>query len=110
MLILDLFFFSSELQPTLPKGQEDDRFDGQELEHRFKGPQKVTGGRVEEEESIQGQTHRDVVDDRNVEVASIHTTGRQRFEKKYSKFVHSSVYGIKHLTGTILDHNHHYHI
>lgn len=69
----------SKLLPTLPEGQEDDRFDGQELEDRFKGPQKVTGGRVEEEQSIEGQTHRDVVDDRNIEVASIHAAGRHMF-------------------------------
>lgn len=60
------------LLPTLPEGEEDDGFDGQELEHRFKGPQEVTGGRVEEEQSVESQTHRDVVDDGNVEVASVH--------------------------------------
>lgn len=65
----------------MPEGQEDDRFDSQELEHRFKGPQKVTGSRVEEEQSVEGQTHRDVVDDRNVEVASIHATGRHVLEE-----------------------------
>lgn len=79
-----LVSFTSVLKPlpTLPKGEEDDRFDCQELEHRFKGPQKVAGGGVEEEQSIEGQTHRDVVDDRNVEVASIHAIGTHVFWKK----------------------------
>lgn len=60
-------------EPTLPEREEDDGFDGEEFEHRLKRSQKVTGGEVEEEEGIQSQTDRDVVDDGDVKVTSRYT-------------------------------------
>lgn len=42
---------------TLPEGQEDDRFDCEELEYWFIRPEQVTSGEEEEEEGVEGQTH-----------------------------------------------------
>lgn len=60
-------------EPTLPEREEDDGFDGEEFEDRFKRSQKVTGCEVEEEEGIESQTDRDVVDDGDVKVTSRYT-------------------------------------
>ena len=49
-------FHDGEAHP-LPEGQEDDALDGEELEGGVIGPQELLGGRVEEEEGVQG--HRD---------------------------------------------------
>lgn len=78
-----VFFSSLQLLPqllnndphscTLPEGEENDRLDGKELEHRVVGLQQVSGGKVEEEEAVEGQRHRDVVDDSDVEVAAVRT-------------------------------------
>ncbi len=57
----------------MPEGEEDDGFNGEEFEHRLKRSQKVTGGEVEEEEGIESQTDRDVVDDGDVKVTSHYT-------------------------------------
>lgn len=59
------------MRPALPEGQEDDRLDGEELEHRLVRPQQVTGGEEEEEESVEGQAHGEVVDDGDVQVSSV---------------------------------------
>ena len=42
---------------TLPEGEEDDGFDGEELEHRLKGPQEVSGSEVEQEQSVESQAN-----------------------------------------------------
>lgn len=69
--------------PTLPEGEEDDRLDHKELEHGAVGDQQLTGGKVEEEEGIEGQADRDIVDDGHVEVATGHTAdGRERGTSK----------------------------
>lgn len=57
---------------SLPEGEKDHRLDGEEFEYRFVWPQEVTSGEEEEEESIEGQADREVVDDGNVKVSSIH--------------------------------------
>lgn len=62
---------------TLPEGQKDDRLDHEELEHRAVGAEQLPSGEVEEEERVQSQAHRDVVDDRHVEVSACHA-GRER--------------------------------
>lgn len=64
----------------MPEGQEDHRFDGEELEHRFIWPQQVTGSKEKEEESIEGQADREIVDDGDVEVSSIHTAQGNRMK------------------------------
>lgn len=40
---------------TLPEGQEDDRLDHEELEHGAVGAEQLPGGKVEEEEGVEGQ-------------------------------------------------------
>lgn len=55
---------------TLPEGEEDDRLDHEELEHGAVGDEQVAGGEVEEEESVEGQADRDVVDDGHVQVTT----------------------------------------
>ena len=57
----------------MPERKEDDRFDGEEFEHGFIWSEEVTGGEEEEEQGVEGQTDRKVVDDGNVQVASIYT-------------------------------------
>lgn len=42
---------------TLPEGEEDDGFDGEELEHWLKGPQEVSGSEVEKDQSIESQAN-----------------------------------------------------
>lgn len=74
--ILNIYNKNAE-EPTLPEREEDDGFDGEEFEHRLKRSQKVTGGEVEEEEGIQSQTDRDVVDDGDVKVTSRYTIWRE---------------------------------
>lgn len=64
--------------PTLPEGEEDDCLDGDELEDRFKWTQQVHGGKVEEEEGIKRQADGEVVDDGDVEVATLDAVGRER--------------------------------
>lgn len=59
------------VKPALPEGQEDDRLDGEELEHRLVRPQQVAGGEEEEEEGVEGQADREVVDDGDVQVSSV---------------------------------------
>ena len=63
---------------TLPEGQKDDRFDSEELEHGFVRPQQVTRSKEEEEESIERQADREVIDNGYVKVASSHTAEKNR--------------------------------
>ena len=56
---------------TLPERQEDDRLDDGELEHRIVGRQQVLGGEVEEEQRVQGQRDRHVVNDGHVQVTRL---------------------------------------
>ena len=53
----------------MPKGEENDRLDREELEGRVVRPQELLGGRVEEEEGEEGDRDADVVDQGGVEVA-----------------------------------------
>lgn len=55
---------------TLPEGQKDDRLDHEELEHGPVGAEQLPGGEVEEEEGVEGQADRDIVDDGDVKVAA----------------------------------------
>ena len=63
---------------TLPEGQKDDRFDSEELEHGFERPQQVTRSKEEEEESVERQADREVIDNSYVKVASSHTAEKNR--------------------------------
>lgn len=63
---------SKKCEPTLPEGQEDDRLDGEEFEHRLVRPEQVTGCKEEEEESVESQADGEVVDDGDVKVSSIY--------------------------------------
>ena len=56
----------------MPKGEENDRLDRGELEGRVIRPQELLGGRVEEEESEEGDRDADVVDEGGVEVTFSH--------------------------------------
>lgn len=66
------------VKPALPEGQEDDRLDGEELEHRLVRPQQVAGGEEEEEEGVEGQADREVVDDGDVQVSSVDAAHRKK--------------------------------
>lgn len=60
---------------TLPEGEKNDGLDHEELEDGAVGAKQVPGGKVEEEEGIEGQADGDVVDDGHVEVAAGDTVG-----------------------------------
>lgn len=66
----------------MPEGQEDDRLDGEELEHRLVRPQQVAGGEEEEEEGVEGQADREVVDDGDVQVSSVDAAHRKKNKGK----------------------------
>lgn len=66
---------------TLPKREENDRLDGAELEDRLEGSEELFSSKVEEIQSIQGQTDGDVVDDCGIQVAPIHTVAKQRMHQ-----------------------------
>ena len=53
----------------MPVGEEDDRLDGAELEHGLVRPQQVLRGEVEEEESVEGHGHTEVVDKHGVDIS-----------------------------------------
>lgn len=55
---------------TLPEGEEDDRLDHEELEDRAVGTEQLPGSEVKEEEGVESQADRDVVNDGHVEVAA----------------------------------------
>lgn len=63
---------------TLPEGEEDDGLDHEELEDGAIGAEQVPGGKVEEEEGVEGQADGDVVDDGHVEVAAGDTVGTRK--------------------------------
>lgn len=63
--------------PTLPEGEEDDRLDHQELEHGAVRAEQLPGGEVKEEEGIERQADRDVVDDGHVQVTAGNTVERE---------------------------------
>ena len=54
--------------PYLPVGEEDDTFDGEEFEDWVVGPEKILGGEVEEEESIESDGDAEVVDEGDVDI------------------------------------------
>lgn len=62
--------------PTLPEGEEDDCLDGEELQDWLEGLQEVSGGKVEEEERVEGQADGGVVDQGHIQVAAV-DTGRE---------------------------------
>lgn len=62
--------------PTLPEREEDDRLDGEELEDRLKGLQELPGGEVEKEQGVEGQADGDIVDEGDVEVATVDAGAR----------------------------------
>ena len=62
---------------TLPEGEEDDWLDGEELEDGVEGLEEVPRREVEEEQRVQRQRDRRVVDQGDVHVA----LGRTGMEK-----------------------------
>ena len=62
-------------QLTLPEGEENNTLDSEELYDGVEGFQQLLGRVVEEEEPVQGEGDGDVVDDRDVEVASLDAWG-----------------------------------
>lgn len=71
---------------TLPEGEENNRFHRAELEHRIERRQQVPGGEIEQVQSVQGQWNRDVVDDGDVDIATI-GTGIERKSVEIGKWV-----------------------
>lgn len=67
--------------PTLPEGEENDRLDHQELEHGAVGAEQLSGGEVKEEECVQRQANRDIVDDGHVQVTA-GNTGEEETEER----------------------------
>lgn len=68
-----LFIHNKIYVLTLPERQEDDRLHSTEFPHWFIRAQEFSGGKVEQEQGIQGQTHRDVVDNGDVQVSTVRT-------------------------------------
>ena len=56
----------------MPKGEENDRLNREELEGRVVRPQELLRGRVEEEKSEKGNRDADVVNEGGVEVTLCH--------------------------------------
>lgn len=56
---------------TLPEGQEDDGLDRTELPDGFIRAEQFPSGEVEQEQGVQCQTDRDVVDDGDVKVTAV---------------------------------------
>lgn len=61
----------------MPKGKKDHRFNHEKFEHRAVRAEQVSGGKVEEEKSVQGQADGDIVDDGHVEIPAGHTVTKQ---------------------------------
>ena len=55
--------------PYLPEGEEDEGLDVEEFEYRVVRPQQVLGGKVEDDQGVQGQRDARIVDDSHVQVA-----------------------------------------
>lgn len=73
---------SSDAVPlTLPEGEKDNWLNHEELEHRVVRDKQFTCGKVEQEESIERQTDRDVVDNGHIQVATSHTERERDAEK-----------------------------
>lgn len=66
----------------MPEGEEDDRLDHEELEHGVVRDKQFTCGKVEEEESVERQADRDVVDNGHIQVATSNTGGERHRNKK----------------------------
>ena len=58
---------------TLPKRQENHRFDCTELQDGFERRQKIPGGKIKQEQSIKGKRHGNVINNGDVNVASVWT-------------------------------------
>lgn len=69
--------------PTLPEREEDDRLDHQELEHGAVRAEQLPGGEVKEEEGIERQANRDVVDDGHVQVTAGNTVERESQRERH---------------------------
>lgn len=54
----------------MPEGEEDDRLHHEELKHGAVRTEQLPCGEVKEEESVQRQANRDVVDDGYVKVTT----------------------------------------
>lgn len=76
-LVIAGMMYGQTLLLTLPEREENNRFHRAKLEHRIERRQQVPGGKVEQVQSVQGQRNRDVVDDGDVNVATI-STGIER--------------------------------
>lgn len=68
----------SAAPPTLPEREEDDGLDGEELEDRLEGLQKLPGGEVEKEQGVESQADGGVVDEGDVEIAAVDAGGQSR--------------------------------
>lgn len=62
--------------PTLPEGEKDNWLDHEELEHGAVGAEQLPGGEIKQEEGIEGQADRDVVDDGHIQVTAGNTEER----------------------------------
>ena len=62
--------------PTLPEREEDDGLDGEELEDGLEGLQQLSGGGVEQEQGVERQADRRVVDEGDVQVAAADAAGQ----------------------------------
>lgn len=65
------YTFDVALCSTLPEGEEDDRLDDAELEHWVVCTEEFMCSEVEEKESVESQADGDVVDDGDVQVATV---------------------------------------
>lgn len=64
---------------TLPKWQEDDRFDQKKLQNWLEWGKEFFDGKVKEEQRKEGETDRDIVDDCNIKIAIVNPVrGRQK--------------------------------
>lgn len=70
----------------MPEGEEDDRFDHEELEHGPVGTEEVSGGKVEQEEGVEGQADGDVVDDSHIQITASDTVGSEIQEFSFTFF------------------------
>lgn len=74
---------SSKVILTLPEGEKDDRLDHEELEYGVVRDKQLTCSKVEEEERVERQADRDVINDGDIQVTTGNTGGNTQKKSEY---------------------------
>lgn len=79
---------------TLPERQENDWFDSKELPDRIIWTQQFPGGEIKQEQSVEGETDRHIVDQGDVQEARGRPTNSQsgQVQRIHTLLLYSPVY------------------